>query len=66
MSLFSLFFRKNFCYGIDPPIEMSKYPLYKGGYPEGGGGTPYGGSGMGVGAKQYGICGTGCPYLEWK
>jgi hypothetical protein len=29
-------FRKNFCYGIDPPIRMSKYPLYKGGYGEGG------------------------------
>jgi hypothetical protein len=29
-------FRKNFCRGIDPPIRMSKYPLYKGGYGEGG------------------------------
>ena len=33
---FPTFFQKNFCYGIDPPIRMSKYPLYKGGYGEGG------------------------------
>jgi hypothetical protein len=34
---FSLFFRKNFCHGIDPPIDIGKIPLYKGGYGGGGG-----------------------------
>ena len=43
ISNFSTFFRKNFSRGIDPPVEKSKYPLYKGGNGEGGGGTLYGG-----------------------
>jgi hypothetical protein len=32
---FSDFFRKNFCYGIDPPLDTYKIPLYKGGYGRG-------------------------------
>lgn len=39
---FQLFFQKNFCYGIVPPIQTPKIPLYKGGC-QGGGGYHIGG-----------------------
>ena len=35
---FWFFFRKNFCYGIVPPSQTKKYPLYNRGYRQGGGG----------------------------
>jgi hypothetical protein len=38
---FQDFFRKNFCYGIVPPIEGPVFALFKGGYGSGGGGQGY-------------------------
>jgi len=38
---FQDFFRKNFCYGIVPPIEGPVFALFKGGYGRGGGGQGY-------------------------
>jgi hypothetical protein len=41
MSIFWLFFRKNFCYGIDPLFRPPLKTLYKGGYGRGDPPHPY-------------------------